>query len=108
MVTPAAKNANTGMANPDEIGRIWCSKCSARPGPSLSPASLSLRNTGTVNPNRTPATVAWIPDSWTNTHVIAASGISSHQVRIRRCTRTANRVSGISAISSAPRLMWAV
>ena len=35
IVTPAAKNANTGTATPADSGRKRCSKCSASPGPGL-------------------------------------------------------------------------
>ena len=63
--TPAAKKANTGTATPAERGRMRCSKCSASPGPASGPPAASLRSTGTVNPSRTPATVAWMPDSCT-------------------------------------------
>ena len=61
-----------------------------------------LRITGTANPSRTPATVAWIPEACTSAHVVAARGSSSHHDRTRRCTSTVNAAKGSSASSSGP------
>ncbi len=95
-VTPAEKKAKTGTANPAERGRMRCSKCSAMPGPASGPPAAWLRTTGTVKASRTPATVAWTPDSWTSTQVAAANGSSTHHERMRRCTARPNRPSGTS------------
>jgi hypothetical protein len=98
IVPPAAKNAKTGTATPADSGRNRCSKCSASPGPGPG----ERRMTGTVNPSRTPATVACTPDSWTSTQEATASGSNSHHERTRRCTSTANSPSGTSASASGP------
>ncbi len=92
--TPAEKKAKTGTATPAEIGRMRCSKCSASPGPAPGPSAASLRTTGTVNASSTPATVACTPDSCINVQATAASGSSSHQERIRFCTRKPKIASG--------------
>ena len=102
MVTPAAKNANTGTANPAEIGRNRCSKCSASPGPASGPPAALLRSTGTAKPSSTPATVACTPEAWTRAQVANANGSNSHQDLTRRCTSTVNTASGTSASSSGP------
>ncbi len=96
-VTPAEREANTGTANPAEMGRKRYSKCSASPGPASGPPAAWLRTTGTVKANRTPATVAWIPDSCTSTQVRTASGSSNHQERTRFCTSNQKTANGINA-----------
>jgi hypothetical protein len=96
--TPAAKNANTGTANPADSGRKRCSKCSARPGPGPS----ARRITGTVKPSSTPATVACTPDSVHEHPGRRGQRQSSHQERTRRCTSTANSASGTTAGATAP------
>ena len=94
-----------GDREPADSGRRRCSKCSASPGPACGPPAAALRITGTVNPSSTPATVAWMPDAWTNAQVSEARGRSSHQERTRRCTSTRTAPSGISASSEGERLM---
>ncbi len=37
---------------------------------------------GTVNPSKTPATVAWMPEAWIRPQVSTASGIRIHQARM--------------------------
>ena len=71
MVTPEAKNAKTGTANPAESGPDRCSSRSASPCASVRP---SRRRTGTVNASSTPATVACTPEACTSVHATAASG----------------------------------
>ena len=103
--TPAEKNAKTGTANPADRGRTRCSRCSA--SSTGSPEALAPM-TGTAKPSSTPATVAWIPASWTRAHVITASGTRiTHAAHVRcakkrgkRCARNPNTASGMSARSS--------
>ena len=103
MATPAEKNAKTGTANPADIGRIWCSRYSAIPGPAFGPPFFLLRRTGTTNPSSTPATVACTPEACTSAQAAKASGMSRYQARIRFCTSTAKRASGTRASSSMAR-----
>ncbi len=67
-------------------------------------SSLLRAITGTVKPSRTPATVAWTPDSCISTQAITASGTSSQNDRIRLCTATQKSPIGTSVPSSAQML----
>jgi hypothetical protein len=81
--TPAEKNAKTGTAKPAEKGRrqvfeVLHAKCPRQPWFAGVFLGGPLAATGTAKPNRTPATVAWMPEAWTKPQV--ASGQRHQQV----------------------------
>ena len=83
------------------FGHAWHVSVAMAGGGPAPAGRLSRRETrtGTVNPSRTPATVAWIPEACTRAHVAAASGTRMYQWLMRFRTTKAKSPSGTRAAS---------
>jgi hypothetical protein len=93
--TPAAKNANTGRARPEESGLTRCSYWAVR-----AVVSPCLASAGTVKPSSTPAMVAWTPDACISAHATIASGSSTNHRGLRERTCHQNSPTQTSVPSS--------